>query len=111
MLRISSVDSRTRLKLVLEGELVAPWVAELRMMWQKVRAELQDRKLVIELRNVTLVSQEGENALLELMNQGARFRCSGMFARQVIEQVARRSKSNPDELFYPARPHHEKHKE
>jgi hypothetical protein len=111
MLNISIVDSRTRLRLVLEGTVIAPWVSELRRTWEAIRAELRGRKLVIEFRNVTLISQEGENALLDLMREGARFICDGVFTRQVIQQLARRCKLDPRQLFYQMRSHNGKRKE
>ncbi len=43
MLRISVVDSRTECRLVLEGKLIAPWVAELRTAWEAVNQEIKGR--------------------------------------------------------------------
>jgi hypothetical protein len=92
MLRISVVDSRTECRLVLEGKLIAPWVAELRTAWKAVNQEISGRSLVVDLGNVAVISQEGENALLELMNEGAKFRCSGVLTKHVIQELRRRSK-------------------
>jgi hypothetical protein len=92
MLRISVVDSRTECRLVLEGKLIAPWVAELRAAWEAVNQEIKGRALVVDLGNVAVISQEGENALLELMNEGAKFRCSGVLTKHVIQELRRRSK-------------------
>ena len=92
MLRISVIDSRAERRLVLEGKLVAPWVAELRTVWKALNAEIKGCALVVDLKNVCVISQEGENALLELMNAGARFRCSGVLTRHVIQELRRRSK-------------------
>ena len=94
MLKISVVDSRTECRLVLEGKLIAPWVAELRTTWMTVDHEIKGRALVIDLGNVAIISQEGENALLELMNAGAKFRCSGVLTKHVIQELRRRSKSD-----------------
>lgn len=69
VLKISAVESRIERRLILEGKLFAPWVTELRTACEKARADLQNRQLVNDLKNVTVVSQEGENALLELMNE------------------------------------------
>src|ERR1700733_14020418 len=54
----------------------------------------EGRVLVIDLGNVAIISQEGESALLELMNAGAKFRCSGVLTRHVIQELRRRSKSD-----------------
>jgi hypothetical protein len=83
MLRISVVDSRAQRRVVIEGRLVAPWVAEMRTALQKAKAELDGRELVIDLGNVVAISQEAENTLLWVMNEGARFRCSGVLTKHV----------------------------
>jgi hypothetical protein len=94
MLRISVIDNRTERRLVLEGKLIAPWVAELRTAWKAANGEIEGRALVIDLKNVRVISQEGENALLELMNAGAKFRCSGVLTKHVIQELSRRSKKD-----------------
>ena len=62
MLKISVIDRRTERRLVLEGKLIAPWIAELRTAWQAVNGQVGGPALVVDLRNVTVISQEGENA-------------------------------------------------
>ena len=97
MLRISVIDSRTERQLVLEGKLIGPWVEELRKAWKTANGEIAGRVLVVDVKNVCVISQEGENALLELMSEGAMFRCSGMVTKHLIQQLRRRSKSNSNE--------------
>ena len=89
MARISIVESRTQRRLILDGKLIAPWIAELRDACQRAKAGLQDRELVVELRNLILISQEGENLLLDLMKEGVTFRCSGGFAKLVLSRLLR----------------------
>ena len=97
MLRISVIHRRTACRLVLEGTLVAPWVAEVRTAWKVANGEIKGRAFVVDLRNVTVISQEGENALWELMREGARFHCGGVLTKHVIQQLRRRSKRNSSE--------------
>ncbi len=59
MLKISIIDSHKRRRVVLEGRLTGPWVAELRTAWKAANADLQDRKLRVDLRNVTFISVRG----------------------------------------------------
>jgi len=94
MLKISVIDRRTERRLVLEGKLIAPWVAELRTAWRTANGQIGRSAVVIDLRNVTVVSQEGESALLELMSEGAKFRCSGVLTKHLIQELARRRKRN-----------------
>lgn len=94
MLKISVVDSRTQRRLVLEGRLIAPWVEELRTAWRRARAELDGRELVVDLENVLVISQEAENTLLQMLNDGARFRYSGVLTKHILQQLRRRSRKD-----------------
>jgi len=104
MLKISTVDTGTERRLILEGRLISPWIAELRTAWTRVKAEVNDRELVIDVENVTVISEEGENALLQLINEGAKFRCRGDLTKHVLQQLARRGKRNTNEIVDAAQP-------
>lgn len=94
MLKISLVENRTCYLLVLEGKLIAPWTTELRIACEKAKANLRNRDLVVDLKHITAISQEGENVLVELMNQEVKFRGRGVFTKQVLKQCARRAHRN-----------------
>jgi hypothetical protein len=98
MLKISVIDTQTQRRLVLEGKLIAPWVAELRAAWMAANASRRDRELVVDMAGVTSISPEGENALLELMDKGTRFRCRDVFTKHLIQQLARKSKRGSSAL-------------
>jgi hypothetical protein len=90
MLRISILEGRNERRLIVEGKLIAPWSAELKTACDKARVDMGGRELVVDVRNLSVISQEGENVLLDLINQGVRFRCCGVFTKQVLKQLARR---------------------
>ena len=90
MFKISVLESRTQRTLVLEGKLVAPWAAELRTACEKARADLLERELVVDIKHLTAISQEGENLLFELMKAGLKFRSAGVFTKHVLTQLNRR---------------------
>src|SRR5205085_2971924 len=94
MLKISIVESRKQRRLVAEGRLVTPWSDELKAACERAGSGLDGRELVIDLKNVTTISQEGENLLLELMKQGVTCRGSGVFTNVILKQVARRLRRN-----------------
>ena len=94
MLKISIVEGRKRRRLVVEGRLVAPWSDELKAACERAGSGLDGRELVIDLKNLTTIGQEGENLLLELMKQGVRFRGCGVFTNEILKQVARRLRGN-----------------
>jgi len=97
MLKISIIESATRRQLVLEGKLVAPWTDELKSICQDVASDLNHRQLVVELHGVTVISADGEDALLALMMQGARFRGSGVFTKEILKQLSRKARNNEQE--------------
>jgi len=98
MLKISLVDGRTQRRLIVEGKLIAPWVAELKSACEDARADLCGRGLVVEIKHVTTISQEGENVIVELINAGIRFRGHGVFTKRVLKQLTRRAVGNFREM-------------
>lgn len=95
MLRIYTLDTHDRRRLTVEGALVAPGDAEFKTSCEAARRGLEGREFVIEVKNLIAISQAGENVLLELMNEGVKFSCCGVFAKSVIRQLVRRSKNLP----------------
>lgn len=89
MLKISIVEGRRQRRLVLEGKLVASWADEMKAACERARTDLHGRELVIDLKNLTTISQQGENLLLELMKTGVKVRGCGIYTRQVLKNAAR----------------------
>jgi hypothetical protein len=106
MLKISTSDTRTHCRLILEGKLITPWVAELWLTCSRARTELDGRQLVIDIKNVTLISQEGENALLPLISEAAKFRSRSVLTKHLLQQLARRSKKERKPAYGCIAPEH-----
>jgi len=94
MLKISIVEGRKQRRLVVEGRLVAPWSDELKAACERAGSGLDGRELMIDLKNLTTISQQGESVLLELMKQGARCRGCGVFTNEILRHVARQLRRN-----------------
>jgi hypothetical protein len=90
MFKISTIDTRSQRTLVVEGTLIGSWVAELRTTWRTASQGLGGRKLVIDLGNLTVISLEGEDAILDLMKEGAKFSRGGILTRHVLKQLRRK---------------------
>jgi len=97
MLKISLVDTTSHRRLVIEGKLIATWAAELGKVWQDAPADLNGRELVIDVKGLTAITEDGENVLLGLMKEGARFRSSGVFTKHVLKRLARKVRRNVQE--------------
>jgi hypothetical protein len=94
MLKISIVEGRKQRQLVVEGKLVAPWSDELKAACDRAGSGLNGRELVIDLKDLTTISRQGENLLWELMKQGVKFRGCGVYTNEILKQVARRLRRN-----------------
>jgi len=90
MFRISIADTSSRRTSIVEGTLVGPWVAELGKTWRNASQDLGRRKLVLDLRNLTDISREGEDAIFDLMKKEAKFTCGGVLTKHVLKQLARK---------------------
>jgi hypothetical protein len=98
MFKIFIVDSPAQRRLVVEGKLSGPWVGELRSTCKNASRVLDGRKLVIDLSSLTVISREGEDAILDLMKDGAKFSCAGILTRHVLKRLARRCRCEPDHV-------------
>ncbi|MGA8439043.1 MAG: hypothetical protein WB762_02370 [Candidatus Sulfotelmatobacter sp.] len=90
MFKISIIDNRSQRRLVVEGRLIEPWVDELRRTWKSASRDLDGRRLVIDVGSLTVISREGEDAIFDLMKEGAKFSCGGVLTRHVLKRLARR---------------------
>jgi len=66
-------------------------VAELRTTCRNASRDLDGRKLVIDLSSLTVISREGEDAIFDLMKEGAKFSCCGVLTKHVLKRLARRT--------------------
>jgi len=93
MLKISLVDGQRERRLIVEGTLVTPWVSEFAIACEKAREDMGERELVVDLRGLTRIGQEGERVLLQLMKNKTRLRC-GVFVRELLRQLVRNTQPN-----------------
>jgi hypothetical protein len=95
MFKISIVEEDSQRRLMLEGRLIRPWTAEVESAWKTAGEDLQGRKLIVDLTNVTHIGADGECTLFKLMKEGAKFSCSGVLTKHVLNQLARRCRGAP----------------
>jgi ABC-type transporter Mla MlaB component len=72
---------------ILYGALAGDIVDELTRAWKKERSELNGRKCVIDLIEVTSVDKRGELALLEMMRDGVRFIARGVYSTNLLKNL------------------------
>jgi anti-anti-sigma regulatory factor len=94
MLRISIVERRNQRRLVIEGKLATPWAHELKPAYEEASADLNGRELVVDVKSLVAISEDGENVLLELMKAGACFRRPGVFTKHILKRLALKIRRN-----------------
>jgi anti-anti-sigma regulatory factor len=87
MLRITKIDTPTEQKLIFEGRLTEPWIADLSFHWEDMCHAHPKRKFVVDLRGVTRIDSRGESALALMKADGAEFLASGVRIKHLLEQL------------------------
>jgi anti-anti-sigma regulatory factor len=93
MLRITIAETPTEQKWTVEGQLVHPWISELKSAWTRTETARRERKCVVDLSGVTFIDKNGEEVLAELCHQGAELVATGIYTRHVVRNIGRK-KSN-----------------
>jgi hypothetical protein len=88
MFKISVVETHNQRRVVLEGKFAPPWTSDVESVLRNAAGGLEGRKLVIDLCNVTLISQEGKDVLSKLMSDGAKFSCADVLTKHVLKELA-----------------------
>ncbi len=89
MLKISIFETPTEQRLVLEGKLTEPWIAELESAWEKARNQRQGRNCVIDLSETTAIDQSGKRVLAIMCREGAQFIVEGVATMHLIKVIRR----------------------
>jgi hypothetical protein len=88
MLKITVNRNETHTTLVLEGQLVDPFLPEFERVWTEARSNGEALGAVIDLKDVTSISERGQELLEEMMTQGAKFHClRGVLTMHVVKRM------------------------
>src|SRR5579872_4514180 len=91
MLKITVEEKRDRagrsVRLILEGKLSGPWVAELETTWNRVSEEPET--VEVDLRALDFVSQAGEDLLRKMDRKGAKLVPGNQLMRACVAEMRR----------------------
>lgn len=87
VLRIAIRSTENQDTWVLEGRLAGKVIDELTASWRRSRIEEPQRKRIVDLVGVTFVDERGEQALLEMMVDGAQFVVRGVYTKGLLEAL------------------------
>jgi len=72
----------------LEGRVAGPWAGELNRVWVEAAPQLAQKKLIIDLHNVTYADAAGKQALREIYNDThAEFVANTPWTQFLVEEV------------------------
>jgi hypothetical protein len=95
MLRITIHNEVAVTRIVIEGRLMGPWVAELQRCWEAAASAKPRKSIFVDLTEVTFIDAKG-GELLALMHQdGARLTAPGL-TKHMIDDAIRCSKKEEE---------------
>ena len=69
------------------GRLADGWVLELRNCWRSARLDHPSGKILVDLKHVTFIDEEGRSLLEQMYKDGAVFAVSGLMTRAIIDNI------------------------
>jgi ABC-type transporter Mla MlaB component len=90
MFRITVVDNPTEETWILQGQLTGEFASELSANWRQAQDRCYLRSRVVDLTDVTLIDKSGEEVLLEMIRQQAKFIAAGLYTRHLLEELQAR---------------------
>jgi ABC-type transporter Mla MlaB component len=96
MLRITNIDTPSEQRLILEGRLTQPWIADLSSHWKETRRAHPERRFVVDLTGVMRIDSSGESVLALMKSAGAEFLASGIRLTHLVKdlEIAAQQKSH-----------------
>jgi hypothetical protein len=88
MLRISMTEDMLEERWVLQGRLTASFLDELIASWRAMQERRPTLNRVVDLDEVTCIDKDGEQVLLMMIKDGAKFVASGLYTKHLLESLS-----------------------
>jgi ABC-type transporter Mla MlaB component len=99
MLKITMTKTAAEERWILHARLIGPWVRELQAVWRNTHRADERQRCVFDLNDVTFVDKAGATLLRSLAKEGVQFEASGIFVRDVVQQLKGKHKAPRVELL------------
>ena len=87
MIKIDVENSGDKLKFIVCGKLVEPWVAELKAEWQQCVQGDGNRRIIVDLKQTTNIDASGLELLAQMREAGASFVTSGVLIKYLVKRL------------------------
>jgi hypothetical protein len=88
MLRITMTEDASEQRWVLQGRLTASLLEELIESWRTSQDRWPTLKRVVDLDEVTCIDKDGEQVLVMMIRDGARFIANGLYTKHLLESLS-----------------------
>lgn len=89
MLRISINESDKTIEMALAGRLTGPWVSELDQAWSQIAPKIAERKLLLDVRDLTYSDTPGMQVLRAIYKAThAKFLTSSLWSQHLAEEIS-----------------------
>lgn len=88
MLRITVTENASEQRWVLQGRLSGCSTEELTTSWLANRSRLSSLNCIVDLNEVTSIDKSGEQAILMMIHDGAKFIASGLYTKHLLESLS-----------------------
>jgi hypothetical protein len=89
MLRITVTENDLEQRWVLQGRLTGSFLEELTASWCANRDRQPARNRVVDLNQITCFDKDGEQVLLMMIKDGAKFVATGLYTKHLVESLSR----------------------
>jgi hypothetical protein len=88
MLRITVIESASEQRWVLQGRLAGSSLEELTANWRANRDRLPAQNCIVDLNEVTSIDKDGQQVLVMMIRDGAKFMATGLYTRHLLESLS-----------------------
>jgi hypothetical protein len=96
MLRITVTETASEQRWILQGRLTGSTVEELITSWRANRRCQPSQNCVVDLNEITSIDKEGEQVLLMMLRDGAKFVATGLYTKHLLESLTVQDTSGGD---------------
>jgi hypothetical protein len=89
MLRITVTENESEQRWVLQGRLTGSYAEELTAGWRANRNRPQTQSRTVDLNEVTCIDKDGEQVLLMMIRDGAKFVATGLYTKHLLESLSK----------------------
>jgi hypothetical protein len=87
MLRITVTETASEQRWILQGRLTGSTIEELITSWGANRRCQPSKNCVVDLNQITSIDKDGEQVLLMMLRNGAKFVATGLYTKHLLESL------------------------